>query len=243
MRMRAFALRTMKEILRDRLTVFFGLGFPLLVLALLSIIQANIPVSLFRIDHLAPGVAVFGLSFIALFSGLLIARDRCTAFLMRLLASPMTAVDYIAGYLLPLLPIALLQSAVCLLAAAAWGLRLWAGTLACLAALLPAAALYAGIGMMCGSVFTDRQVGSLCGALLTNLSAWLSGIWFDVSLLGGVFEKIARALPFMNAVEAARAAQAGNWAAMTRPLLILCAWALAALLGAVLLFRRSARRD
>ena len=243
MRMRAFALRTAKEILRDKLTIFFGLGFPLLVLALLSVIQSNIPVSLFKIERLAPGVAVFGLSFIALFSGLLIARDRCTAFLMRLLASPMTPFDYIAGYLLPLLPIALLQSALCLLAAVIWGLRLSLNTLACLCALLPAAALYAGIGMMCGSVFNDRQVGSLCGALLTNLSAWLSGIWFDVSLLGGAFEAIARVLPFMNAVEAARAAQAGNWAALPRPLLIVSAWALATLLGAVLLFKRSTSRD
>ncbi|MBR3504463.1 MAG: ABC transporter permease [Clostridia bacterium] len=243
MRMRAFALRTMKEIARDKLTIFFGLGFPLIVLALLSIIQSNIPVSLFKIEKLAPGVAVFGLSFIALFSGLLIARDRCTAFLMRLLASPMTAFDYIAGYLLPLLPIALLQGAVCLLAAWVWGLRPSLNTLACLGALLPAGALYAGIGMMCGSVFNDRQVGSLCGALLTNLSAWLSGIWFDVSLLGGAFNAVARVLPFMNAVEAARAAQAGDWAALPQPLLILCAWALAALGGAVALFKRSTGRN
>ena len=243
MRMRAFALRTAKEILRDKLTIFFGLGFPLLVLALLSIIQSNIPVSLFRIERLAPGVAVFGLSFIALFSGLLIARDRCTAFLTRLLASPMTAFDYIAGYLLPLMPIAALQSAVCLLAAAIWGLTPSLNTLACVGALLPAAALYAGIGMMCGSVFNDRQVGSLCGALLTNLSAWLSGIWFDVSLLGGAFEAVARVLPFMNAVEAARAAQTGNWTALPGPLLIVCAWAAATLLGAVLLFKRSTAKN
>ena len=241
MKMRAFALRTLKEILRDRLTVFFGLGFPLLVLALLSIIQSNIPVSLFQIQRLAPGVAVFGLSFIALFSGLLIARDRCTSFLMRLLASPMTAADYIIGYLLPMLPVAMLQSAICLLAAVIWGFSLSLRALACLGALLPTAVLYAGIGMMCGSVFTDRQVGSLCGALLTNLSAWLSGIWFDVSLLGGAFETIARVLPFANAVDVARAACAGNWAALPQPLAIVCAWAAASIAGAVLLFRRSMR--
>ena len=243
MKTRAFALRTMKEILRDRLTILFGLGFPLIVLALLSIIQSNIPVALFEIQRLAPGVAVFGLSFIALFSGLLVARDRCTSFLMRLLASPMTATDYIVGYMLPMLPIALMQSAVCLLAAMAWGLKPSLTMLACLAALLPAAALFTGLGMMCGSVFTDRQVGSLCGALLTNLSAWLSGIWFDVSLLGGAFEKIARVLPFANAVDAARAAYGGDWAALGAPLLNVCLWAAAAVAGAVALFRRSMMRN
>jgi len=242
-KMRAFALRTVKEISRDKLTVLFGLGFPLIVLALLSIIQANIPVPLFEINRLAPGVAVFGLSFVALFSGLLIARDRCTSFLMRLLASPMTAADYIAGYMLPMLPIAVLQSVVCLLAATVWGFRLSLNTLACLAALLPAAALFTGIGTMCGSVFTDRQVGSLCGALLTNLSAWLSGVWFDISLLGGAFEKVARILPFANAVEAARAASAGNWSALPLPLANVCLWAAATVATAVLLFRRSMRRN
>ena len=67
MRMLAFANRNTKEIIRDPLNLGFGLGFPLVLLFLLSAIQANIPVSLFEIEHLAPGIAVFGLSFITLF--------------------------------------------------------------------------------------------------------------------------------------------------------------------------------
>ena len=51
-RMIAFANRILKEILRDPLTVFFGLGFPLVVLLLLSLIQANTPVEMFEIRHL-----------------------------------------------------------------------------------------------------------------------------------------------------------------------------------------------
>ena len=43
MRMFTFAGRNTKEILRDPLTLFFGLGFPLVLLLLLSAIQANIP--------------------------------------------------------------------------------------------------------------------------------------------------------------------------------------------------------
>ena len=43
-----------------------------------------------------------------------------------------------------------------------------------------------------------------CGALLTNISAWLSGIWFDVALVGGWFETIANALPFVHAVNVGR---------------------------------------
>ena len=61
MRLLAFSGRTAKEILRDPLNLGFGIGFPVVLLLLLSAIQANVPVSLFEIQHLAPGIAVFGL--------------------------------------------------------------------------------------------------------------------------------------------------------------------------------------
>ena len=44
MRMMTFAKRCTKEILRDPINLGFGLGFPLVLLLLLSAIQANIPV-------------------------------------------------------------------------------------------------------------------------------------------------------------------------------------------------------
>ena len=117
MRARAFASRNIRELLRDPLTVSFGLGFPLVLLVLLSLLQKNIPVPMFEIETLAPGVAAFGLTFIALFSATLISRDRSRSFMMRLCASPMTARDFILGYLLPLLPISLVQGALCFLVA------------------------------------------------------------------------------------------------------------------------------
>ena len=124
MRMLTFSERTVKEILRDPLNLGFGLGFPLVLLFMLSAIQANIPVSLFEIGSLTPGIAVFGLSFMTLFSATLIAKDRSGSLLQRLYTTPMRAHDYILGYTLPMLPIALAQSAVCYGAAMALGLDL-----------------------------------------------------------------------------------------------------------------------
>lgn len=105
------AQRTLKEMLRDLLTLFFGLAFPILILLLLSLIQSHIPVDMFRIEQLAPGIVVFGQSFLSLFGALLIARDRSTSFLMRLYAAPVTGLSFLLGYLLPLLPLALMQGA------------------------------------------------------------------------------------------------------------------------------------
>ena len=240
MRMLTFARRNLKELMRDPLTLFFGAAFPLVLLLLLSLIQRNIPVSLFAIDSLAPGVAVFGQSFLTLFSALLIAKDRTTALAQRLMASPLTGTDFILGYALPLLPLAVAQSLICLLCAALMGLKLTHLPLT-LAVLLVSSLLYIAMGLLFGSILNDKQVGGICGALLTNLSAWLSGIWFDVNLVGGAFSKIANVLPFIHAVEAARAAAVGNVAALPGRLAVVAAYAAALFALAVLAFRRTMR--
>jgi ABC-2 type transport system permease protein len=209
-----FASRNWKEILRDPLNFAFGLGFPLVILFLLSAIQSNIPIELFEIVKLTPGIAVFGLSFIALFSGMLISKDRTNSFLMRMFASPMTASDFIFGYIVPLIPMALIQSSICFVAATGFGLKLSLNVILSIFVLVPCALLFIGIGLLAGSIFNDKQVGGICGALLTNVSAWLSGTWFDLSLVGGTFEKIAYLLPFARAVDATRAALSGDLASI-----------------------------
>ena len=238
-----FAKRCAKEILRDPLNIFFGLGFPLVLLFLLSAIQANIPVQLFEIEKLAPGIAVFGLSFMTLFSATLVARDRESSFLQRLYTAPLKPLDFILGYTLPILPIAVVQSMVCYLAAVALGLDVSVNMVFAVACIVPVSVLYIAIGLLCGSVLNDRQVGGVCGALLTNLSAWVSGIWFDLELVGGVFGKIAYALPFVHAVNLERAVLAGNFTDALPDFLWVMGYAVVILLVAVLLFLRQMKRQ
>ena len=123
MRTLIFAKRNAKEILRDPLNIAFGLGFPLVVLLLLTAIQNSIPVSLFEIQHLIPGITVFGLSFVTLFSATLISKDRGSSFLQRLYTTPLTSADFILGYTLPIIPIAVIQCIVCYAVALILGLE------------------------------------------------------------------------------------------------------------------------
>lgn len=238
MRMLSFARRTTKEILRDPLNLAFGLGFPVALILLMSAIQANVPVPIFEIQRLAPGISVFGLSFMTLFSATLVARDRETAFLERLYTTPMKATDFIFGYILPMIPIAMAQTIVCYLLAVVLGLPVSISILYAVLLNLPAALFFIALGLLCGSLFTVKQVGGICGALLTNLSAWLSGAWFDLTLVGGAFEKIASALPFMHAVEIQRAILAGNPAVLPAHLLWVAAYAVLSLAAAVGIFLR-----
>lgn len=211
MKMLTFAQRNTKEILRDPLNLAFGLGFPLVVILLLSAIQANIPVPLFEIQHLTPGITVFGLSFMTLFSATLIAKDRKSSFLQRLYTTPLTPFDFISGYTLPIIPISAVQCVICYVAAVFLGLDITVNILYAVLFIIPVSLMYISLGLLCGSVFNDKQVGGVCGALLTNLSAWMSGVWFDLELVGGTFKKIAYALPFVHAVEVERAALDGNF--------------------------------
>ena len=243
MKMLTFARRCAREILRDPLNLVFGMGFPVALLLLLSAIGANAPVELFAIAHLAPGISVFGLSFITLFSATLIARDRETALLQRLYTTPLKPADFILGYLLPMLPITLAQSAVSYLVAIALGLPANGSILLAMVMLLPTAMFYIALGLLCGSVCNVKQVGGICGALLTNLSAWFSGVWFDLELVGGPFQKIANFLPFVHAVELERSVIAGHFDNILPHLFPVTGYALVTLMGAIMLFLRQMKRQ
>ena len=197
-RMLSFANRTMKEILRDPLTMAFGLGFPVVLLLLLSLIQANIPVEMFELTHLTPGITVFGLSFMTLFSAQLISKDRTSSLLTRLYTTPLKATDFILGYLLPVIPLCIAQAVICYILALILGLQFTVNIIWAILMIFVPSFFYIALGLLCGSALTEKQVGGICGALLTNLSAWLSGIWFDINMLGKAVKTFANALPFIT---------------------------------------------
>ena len=243
MRLLTFANRNTKEILRDPLTLFFGLGFPLVLILLLSAIQANIPVKLFEIQHLTPGITVFGLAFMTLFSATIIAKDRGSSLLQRLYTTPLTPMDFILGYTLPRIPLSVAQCVTCYIAAIVLGLDITINILYAVVCIIPVSILYIALGLLCGSMLNDKQVGGICGALLTNLSAWLSGVWFDLELVGGAFKKIAYALPFVHAVNMERAILAGDFLGIFPHLWWVLGYAAVLLVLAVLIFLRQMKKQ
>ena len=243
MKMLTFAKRCTKEILRDPINLFFGLGFPLVLLALLSAIQANIPADVYDINTLTPGITVFGLAFMTLFSATLIATDRESAFLQRLYTTPLTEFDFILGYMLPLLPIALTQTVLCYLFAIPLGLTVSINIVYAVLGIIPMAIFNIALGLLCGSVLGVKQVGGICGALLTNLSAWLSGVWFDLDLVGGLFQKIANLLPFVHAAELEKALFSGKVSEAAAHILPVILYSAAVTLVAMFCFLRQMKKQ
>lgn len=249
MRTFVFASRNTKEILRDMITLFFGLGFPLVLMVLLSAINASIPqeaaeaTKLFQIQNLAPGISVFGLSFISLFSAQLISKDRTTSFVLRLFTSPLKAFEFILGYTLPLVPMSLTQSVICYIAAVFFGLEVTPNILLAVVVNIPIALVFIALGLLAGTFLNEKAVGGICGALLTNLSAWFSNIWFDTALVGGWFESIANAMPFAHAVNAARYAVSGEYAEIMPELLWVIVYAVVLLVLAITAFTIKMKRN
>lgn len=238
MRMLTFAKRCAKEILRDPLNLAFGLGFPIVLLLLLSAIQSNIPTELFELERLTPGITVFGLSFMTLFSATLVARDRESSFLQRLYTTPLTPGDFILGYMLPIIPIAVMQGIVCYTVALALGMRITVNIVYTVLMIVPISIFYIALGLLCGSLFNVKQVGGICGALLTNLSAWLSGVWFDLNLVGDGFKRLANLLPFVHAVELERAMLSGNFGSTGTHICFVLVYGVTITFGAILIFLR-----
>lgn len=245
MRMLAFAGRNGKELLRDPLTNIFGVGFPLVLISLIAFMKASIkdmPAELFAMETFAPGMAIFGFSFFTIFLGTLVSNDRVHSFLMRLFASPLKSADYILGYTLPALPLAAAQGIICLLFSCIFGLPFTWQLLPTLLVLLPVAILFFGLGILNGAVFSGGQIGGI-GSIIVQICAWLSGIWFDLDMVGGAFRTVCYLLPFAHAVDAVKLTLSGNYAEMWPHLAWVSGYAIVFFVLAIFVFHRKVRNS
>lgn len=247
----AFSARNLKEIVRDPLSYVFCLGFPLVMLVVMTLVNDGIPaeanMTIFRIDNLAGGIAVFGLTFVMLFVCLSVSKDRSGAFLLRLYATPMRSANFIAGYLLPSLLLAFFQIVITFCASLAVGLIKGielnvGGLLLSTVALLPTVILFISLGLLFGTLFSEKAAPGLCSVVI-SFASFLGGIWFDVDSTSGVLKKICGILPFVHSVKTARLTAALDFAELPTHLLITSAYALAATVLSIIVFRSKMKAD
>ena len=216
------------------------------MLLIMTAINSMIPdgvMDIFNIDKLAPGIAVFALSFVMLFASLSISKDRSGAFLTRLFATPMRAHEFIVGYILPLVIIALGQFAITYICAVIIGsitgvtLSIEGIILSCIS-LLPAAVFFISAGLFFGTLLSDKSAPP-CSSILISLCGIMGGIWFDLNNVpdDNVFAIICRILPFSHATDAARVAISGEFGDIWGHLVVCSAWAAAFLIAAIAVFK------
>jgi ABC-2 type transport system permease protein len=232
-----FASRNIKELLRDPFSLLFGIGLPLFLLFIMTALQKSIAVDVFEIKNFAPGMAIFSFSFISLFSGMLISKDRSNSFLTRLFASPLSASDYILGYSLPLIPIAIMQSSICFVVAVFLGLNFNLNIFVAILALIPVSLLFIGIGLLLGTIFNDKQVGGIT-SILIQIIAFSSGMWFDLNLVGGAYKTISYSLPFSHAVDLTRAIILNDYSSLIENFLWVIGYTIIIFGFSIIIFRK-----
>ncbi len=205
MRVRELATRNLKEILRDPLSLGIAVALPILLLLTLQALGGD-GVPFLTPTLLTPGIVLFGLVMVMFSSAMILSRDRETALLARLLTAPLRSSDFVAGYSLPYVLVALVQTAVLMAIGALLGLRV-EGSLALVVFVLALTAVfYVALGMIMGSFLTLGQVSGAY-ALILMLTIF-GGAWFDLQEIGGVFLTIGDLLPFKHALDATRAVMA-----------------------------------
>ncbi len=244
-RIAAFSVRTLKEITRDPLSYIFCLGFPLVMLVIMTLVNTSRPpeagMTVFRIDNLCGGIGMFGLTFVMLFTVINVSKDRSGSFLVRMYATPMKSSDFLFGYMIPTLIISAGQLFVTF--TSSFVISLFtnvqlniAGMLLSFLSLLPSAVFFVSIGILFGTLFSDKAAPGI-SSILISLGSFLGCVFFDADHTGGVMLTICKCLPFYYCTRSARSAMALDLSAdsFVIPLVIItvCAVIMAALATAV----------
>ncbi len=241
----AFSKRNLLEMARDPLSWIFCVAFPIVMLIIMTIVNEAIPkesgMTIFRIDNLAGGIAVFGQMFVMLFTAIGVAKDRESSFLIRLYSSPMKSADFLAGYLLPMLATAVIQLVmsftVALVIALITGYEINAlGLLLCVVMAIPSALMFSSLGLLFGTLLNEKSAPGIC-SILISVGSMLGGIWFDLEGVGGIIQKIAKCMPFYYATKLARSSIDLNFgrSSFIMPIIVMicCALVITALAGVV----------
>lgn len=210
-----FAKRNLKETLREPLSLVFNFLFPVALLLLFFCFifgkteqQILTQMPMFAPNKLVAAIAVFGFSFLTLFTGMQVAKDRSTAFITRLKVSPLKPYQFFLGYLLPSLVMALIQVVLVYVigyllsfAVNAPGIRfnLWStGALFSIGVQLVIAIFFIAAGICIGTIINEKAVGGI-SSILVNLAAITGGMFMPLAIMGG-FKVVCQCLPFYHFV-------------------------------------------
>lgn len=237
-----YASRNLKEILRDPLNLIFTLGLPLFLLLFMTSLNKNLGVNdAFNVENFAPSTIIFSFSFLSLSSGMLIAKDRTSSFLMRMYSSPMKASDYIIGYTLPIIIIAFIQSIILFGVSLFLGLTISIHIFIAILFLMPIAILFIGIGLLLGSVFNDKQVGGIA-SIIIQIVAFTSGMWFSLDLIGGAYKTVSTILPFSHAVDIIRLVMSNDYNGIYIHLVWLLGYILVVYISSIIIFNKKMKQ-
>lgn len=240
MRILTFANRNFKEIIRDPLSIIFSLILPLFLLYIFK--QFKIPNEVYSIENFTPGIIIFSLSFITMFTASLVAKDRSTSLTTRLGVSPMKEIEYILGYALSVVPIVLIQNIIFFIVAIILGLKSSINIIHTILAVLPISILFISLGILIGTITTEKSSSGI-SSIIVQLVAFTSGMYFSTDIVGDTFSTICKILPFQSALDITKSILNKNYANILTSILIVLLYIIVTIIITVISFKKKMISD
>lgn len=235
-----FANRNFKEIIRDPLSIIFAILLPLFLLFIFQ--QFNIPSEVYKIENFTPGIIIFSFSFITLFTATLIAKDRSTSLLIRLGTSPMKSMEYVLGYTLAVLPIVVLQNILFFIVATFLGLNFNVNVIYTILVSIPISILFIALGILIGSITTEKSASGV-SSVVVQLVAFTSGMYFSTDMVGNLFGKVCKILPFSRCVDITKGILNNNYENLLSAIIILAVYTIVIVGISIIVFNKKMISD
>jgi ABC-2 type transport system permease protein len=201
----------------------------------------NIETEITQIDFIGPGIIIFGLLIIIPTSARIMLRDKESRFLNRLLTTPTRPWEFISGYSLSMIIIAIAQIVIFILLARWFGMDIVGNIGLAFFIFLLTAICSIGVGMVVASLSKSENQGESLSWLFSMPLAIISGVWFSKEFMPLYMQTIADIFPFSHAVEAARAVitRGSGFESVASDVYFLIGWAIVIFAIGIILFRQT----
>lgn len=237
-----YSKRNFKELLSDPINLAFTIGLPVFLIIFMVIFNKSLQFNeSFNVENFVPSTIIFSFTFLTMFSGMLIAKDRTSEFLSRMYVSPLKAHNYILGYMLPMLVVAFIQILILYAIGFILGLNFTLNILASIPFLLLISLIFIGLGLVFGSLLKDSVVGGV-SSIIIQVVAFTSGMWFSLDLIGGAFKTISYILPFSHSVDLVKSIVSGNYNDILVSTLVVLAYTLITVILSIIIFKKKMKQ-
>jgi ABC-2 type transporter len=240
MRILTFANRNFKEIIRDPLSIIFSIILPLFLLYIFK--QFKIPNEVYNIENFTPGIIIFSLSFITMFTSSLVAKDRSTSLTTRLGVSSMKSIDYILGYSISVLPIVLIQNILFFMTAMLLGLNFSINIIYTILVSIPISLLFISLGILIGTITTEKSSSGV-SSIVVQLVAFTSGMYFSTDMVGNTFSTICKILPFQSTLNITKSVLNNSYNNILTSTLIVVIYTIITIVLEIFLFKKKMISD
>jgi ABC-2 type transport system permease protein len=234
-----------RRMMRNKRTLFFIFGFPVILFAIIAGPQVNKTLSGTNVKigpYIMISMAVYGAMVSTTSGGAMVAVERALGWSRQLRLTPLRPAAYIATKLLTAMVLGLIAVLVMLVVGILFGVRmpLHVWILSALAAWL-GSAVFAAFGVFMGYLLPAENAMQFLGPLL-GVMAFFGGLFQPLSTMTGSLQTVAKFMPVYGIGVLARSPLTDSTDGLGLAVINIVVWLALFAIGSAFLFRRDTKR-